>query len=68
MTYICPYCSGKRIMCLRIDSDWGSGVGDYYPVNDEDIYTEEDLELDSYSRPDIELLHCLECEHMWEEN
>ena len=65
----CPRCNSKRIFELRIDSDWGSGIGNYYPANeDEDsVYTKKDLQLDSYDRPDIDLYHCLNCGHIWEE-
>lgn len=62
----CPSCSSSRIFELRIDSDWGSGNGKYCPVNDDNEYSKEDLELDSYDRPDIDLFHCLQCGHMWE--
>ena len=63
----CPYCKSTRIFNLRIDSDWGSGVGNYFPANDETEYTKKDLELDSYDRPDIDLYHCLNCYRFFEE-
>lgn len=65
----CPCCNSARVFELRIDSDWGGGIGNYFPVNDKDEdneYTKEDLELDSFDRPDIDLYHCLNCDHMWE--
>lgn len=67
-TIRCPYCNSARIFSLRIDSDWGSGIGNYYPKNDESEYTENDLKLDSYERPDINLYHCLKCDRMFEED
>lgn len=63
----CPYCKSTRIFYLRIDSDWGSGIGSYYPENDESEYTQDDLKLDSFDRPDIDLYHCRECDRMFEE-
>lgn len=66
----CPYCNSARVFELRIDSDWGGLIGNYYPANDEDEcseYTKEDLKLDGYDRPDIDLYHCLNCDRMWED-
>lgn len=65
-TIRCPYCNSARVFELRIDSDWGSGIGNYYPANDENNYTMDDLKLDSYDRPDIDIYHCLSCGHIWE--
>lgn len=62
----CPRCNSSRIFELRIDNDWGAGNGSYYPINDDEEYTEDDLKLDSYDRPDIDLYHCLKCGYMWE--
>lgn len=61
----CPKCHSSRIFLLRIDCDWGSGVGNYDPVNPESEYKPEDLELDSFDRPDVETYHCLDCGYMW---
>ena len=69
-TIRCPYCNSARVFELRIDSDWGGLIGNYCPANDEDEcseYTKEDLKLDGYDRPDIDLYHCLNCGRMWEE-
>jgi len=64
----CPFCDSKRLFRLRLDSDWASGVGDYYPLpsNDESLYTEEELKYDSFDRPDINVYHCLDCDRIFE--
>lgn len=58
---ICPKCKSKRIFKFRMDSDWASGSGDYSYVNEENNYTEEELEYDSFDRPDVEVFRCLDC-------
>lgn len=30
----CPICKSTTVFLLRIDADWHSGLGDYYPVNE----------------------------------
>ena len=62
----CPKCDSSRIFSLRIDCDWGGPIGNYYPVNDPAEYTQEDLMLDCFDRPDVWVYHCLNCDHMWE--
>lgn len=61
----CPNCGSTTIFRLRIDSDWGVGIGDYEPVNDRTEYTEKEWNMDACDRPDIELLHCRTCHNMW---
>ena len=61
----CPKCQSPKVFRLRIDSDWGVGMGEYEPVNDRSEYTDKELEMDALDRPDIELFHCLECHEMW---
>ena len=53
-----------------MDSDWASGAGDYNAVNDDKYYTKEELNYDSFDRPDIEVYHCADCNHLfeWEKN
>ena len=62
----CPRCGGHKVFLIRIDSDWGYGIGDYTPVNDREFYTDEEWEMDACDRPDIEVFHCRECQHIWE--
>lgn len=38
----CPNCGSRKVFRLRIDSDWGYGVGDYEPMNDRSEYTDEE--------------------------
>ena len=66
--YKCPFCDSKRLFRLRLDSDWASGAGDYYPLpsNDKSLYTKEELEYDSFNRPDIDVYHCLDCDRIFE--
>lgn len=61
----CPDCGGTKVFFLRIDSDWCYGLGEYYPVNNKEEYTEEEFEMDACSRPDIELFHCRSCHKLW---
>lgn len=63
----CKSCESPRLMYLRIDSDWGYGVGDYGIVNDDKYYTKEERSFDSTDRPSIHLYHCLQCEHLNED-
>lgn len=62
---ICPSCKSTNVFFLRIDSNWAPGVGDYYPVNNKEEYTEEEWEMDAYDRPDIEMYHCRSCWRTW---
>ena len=57
----CPYCGSKKIFKFRLDSDWATGSGDYGPVNEDQYYTKEELQYDSFDRPDIEIYHCGDC-------
>lgn len=59
-------CGNLRVMSLRIDSDWGTGVGNYSAINDEEHYTVEELDFDSYDKPDIDIFHCLDCNSLFE--
>lgn len=61
----CFNCGSKKVFRLRIDSDWGYGVGTYEPVNEKDNYTEDEWNYDACDRPDIELFHCLDCDVLW---
>jgi hypothetical protein len=61
----CPYCGGKKIFKFRLDSDWAYGAGDYYAVNDDQYYTEEEFKYDSFDRPDIAVYHCRECNEIF---
>jgi hypothetical protein len=63
---LCVKCKSLRIFKIRIDSDWSAGAGDYNPVNGEDNYTAEELKYDAWDRPDIDMYHCLDCDHIWE--
>ena len=63
---VCRNCGSKKIFLLRIDSDWGYGIGDYSPVNSKKDYTEEEWKFDACDRPDVELFHCLDCGLLWE--
>lgn len=63
---VCPVCRSTRVFRLRIDSDWNSGMGDYYPVNSRSEYTENEWNMDASDRPDISVYHCRSCDHMWE--
>lgn len=56
----------NKVFRLRIDSDWNSGMGDYYPVNSRSEYTENEWNMDASDRPDISVYHCRSCDHMWE--
>ena len=62
---ICPLCGSKKIFKFRLDSDWASGSGDYTIVNSDENYTDEELNYDSFDRPDIEIHHCGECNYMF---
>ena len=62
----CPCCGSKKIFKFRLDSDWASGAGDYSAVNENEHYTEEELNYDSFDRPDVEVYHCGECNHFFE--
>ena len=62
---ICPKCQSKRIFKYRLDSDW-TMAGDYYPMNSDEFYSKEELNYDSYDKPDIEIYHCLDCKHLFE--
>lgn len=63
---VCPNCGSKKVFHLRIDSDWGYGVGIYDPVNEKEDYTEEEWKYDACDRPDIDLFHCRSCRLLWE--
>lgn len=62
----CPYCGSHKLFKFQLDSDWASGAGDYNPVNDDKYYTEEELNYDSFDRPDIEVYHCADCNHLFQ--
>lgn len=62
---MCPICKSKRIFNLRIDNDWSYGTGIYYPANDEENYSDEELNYNATDRPDIDLYHCLNCDLLW---
>lgn len=62
---VCPNCKSTTVFLLRIDSDWCSGLGDYYPINDRTEYTEKEWNMDASDRPDIEVYHCRTCGHIW---
>lgn len=62
----CPYCGSRKIFKFRLDNDWASGSGDYSTVNDDKYYTEEELQYDSFDRPDIEIYHCGCCGHFFD--
>lgn len=62
----CPHCESTAVFRLRIDSDWETGLGEYYPVNPCSEYTGAQLKLDATDRPDIEVYHCRQCNHIWE--
>jgi len=63
---ICEKCGSKKLFSLRIDSDWSYGTGDYYPVNEDKYYTEEELQYEAIGRPDINIYHCLDCDALFE--
>lgn len=63
---VCKNCGSKRVFVLRIDSDWGYGIGDYYPINEKEHYDPKETELDATDRPDIDLYHCRACGALWE--
>lgn len=65
--YVCPNCNSAEIFRLCIDLDWENGLSFYEPVNDKSKYTENQWKIDVCYIPDIELFHCLECNHMWQE-
>ena len=62
----CPHCGSTAVFRLRIDSDWGAGIGNYEPVNSKSEYTDEEWEMDADNRPDIEVYHCRRCKKIWE--
>lgn len=62
----CPICGSKKVFKFRLDSDWGSGSGDYSTVNGNEHYTEEELEYDGFDRPDIVVYHCGDCDHLFD--
>jgi len=62
----CPYCGSHKIFQFRLDSDWAYGSGDYNHINDDKYYTEEELNYDSFDRPDIEVYHCGDCGHLFD--
>lgn len=62
----CPYCGSHKIFQFRLDSDWATGCGDYNSVNDDKYYTEEELNYDSFDRPDIEVYQCGDCGHLFD--
>lgn len=61
----CPKCGSTKVFLLRIDSDWGVGIGNYEPVNPKSEYTDKEWKMDAEDRPDIEVYHCRSCQHMW---
>ena len=61
----CPNCGSKKIFSLRIDSDWGYGIGNYEPVNEKENYTDAEWNYDACDRPDIDLFHCCNCNSLW---
>lgn len=56
----CPYCGSKHIFKYRNDSDWAIG-GDFTKVNPKENYTEEEMDYDTFYRPDIETYFCNSC-------
>lgn len=63
----CIYCNSTQVARFRLDSDWATGAGDFYPVNDDSEYTEEQLtDFHKSWRPDIECLYCLSCSQVFE--
>ncbi|AFA44727.1 hypothetical protein DIDNDMLP_00366 [Klebsiella phage KP13-7] len=63
----CSCCGSTQIARFRLDSDWAVGCGDFYPVNDDSEYTEEQLkDFDNSWRPDFEFLYCLNCNSVQE--
>lgn len=62
----CPCCGRKKIFKFRLDSDWATGAGDYSPVNDDKYYTSEELNFDSFDKPDIDIYHCRDCNTLFE--
>ena len=62
----CPQCGSTKVFRYRLDSDWAHGIGDYYPVNDRAEYTSREWDMNASDAPDIEIYHCLYCDHLWE--
>lgn len=61
----CPYCNSTQLARFRLDSDWATGSGDFFPINDDSEYTEEQhKDFDKSWRPDIECIYCLNCERI----
>ena len=58
----CPKCKSKKIFRYSLDSDWSRSMY-YRPANDEELYTEDELESKA---PDIDVYHCLECDHLFD--
>lgn len=59
---LCPNCDSTQIAKFRLDSDWATGAGDFWPINNDSEYTKEQLEdFDKSHRPDVEVLICLNC-------
>ena len=58
----CPKCGSVKIFQFRLDADWSRNCR-YTPVNDEDLYSEDELKS---SRPDVDIYHCLGCNHLFE--
>lgn len=57
----CPKCGSGKVFRFQLDQDW-SRDGDYWPVNDEELYTEEELKS---VKPDIYIYHCLHCDELF---
>lgn len=63
----CPICESTQIARYRLDSDWATGAGDFFPVNPDSEYTEEQhKDFDRSERPDFEFNYCLQCRNHFE--
>ena len=63
--YRCPNCNSAKIFLFRLDNDWAYGAGDFTTLNEDEHYTEDELNYDSTDRPDINMHYCNKCFNTW---
>lgn len=56
----CPACRSKQVFYAH-----ARVPDEYFPLNAEDFYTEEEYYSDGYEIPEIFIKHCIKCGYMW---
>ena len=64
----CDNCGSMQLYALRLEAvpETLSKPGSLYyiPINPSECYNTHNANLDFYNRPDIEVVHCLDCQHL----